>query len=368
MNRPLVPFLQINPQDTSPLLRTIEENVIQVVRGNKYILGEQLSSLEQELAAHEQTKLCVGVGSGLDAITILLRALGIGPGDEVIVPAFTFIATWFGVTHAGATLVPVDVNPGTANIDLEAAQAAITSRTVAILGVNLYGRPVDFDGLELVSERSGILLLTDAAQSFGAETAGVRVMSRGTAATTSFYPGKNLGAFGDAGAVFVNDLQIADRMKVLRNYGSVVKYRHEALGLNSRLDELQAIVLRTKLPHVDAWNRRRAEIAERYTKALTGSEFLSAPSTSDSSVWHLYVIRTRNRSSLREWLRSRGIETIIHYPTPPYRQLAYQDQAFGRFPVSDALSEEVLSLPIGPHMSDTQVDYVIDSIHQWTPS
>lgn len=361
--RPRVPFLDVGA-GSRELRADLLRALVDVVDSGSYILGEQNAAFEREFAAYCGVRHCIGLGNGLDAIQLLLRAHDIGVGDEVIVPAHTFIATWLGVTLAGATPVPVDVDPDTMLLNASAASRAITPRTRAILPVHLYGRPCDMTSLRELSSDRGLLLLVDAAQAQGAEHGGSRASALGDGAAFSFYPGKNLGAFGDAGAVVTDDDEIAGRLRRLRNYGSERKYHHDVAGQNSRLDELQAAVLRVKLQHLDGWNTRRTRLARRYLDGLSAVRGLRLPTGDSHCVWHLFVVRTPNRDALQTWLAQRGITTLVHYPIPPHRSGAYQSLEVRRedLPVTDALAREVLSLPFGPHLADDDADFVIEQI------
>lgn len=359
-----IPFLDLR----APYLELkdeIDAAVSRVLDSGWYLLGQELEAFEQEYAAYTGTRHCIGVGNGLDALRLSLEARGIGPGDEVIVPSNTYIATWLAVSQVGATLVAVEPNEGTYNIDPARLEASITSRTRAILPVHLYGQPADMDPIMEVARQHRLFVLEDAAQAQGAHYRGRPVGGLGDAAAWSFYPGKNLGAFGDAGAITTNDDDLAARLRKLRNYGSAVKYVHELQGGNSRMDELQAATLRVKLRHLDEWNRRRASIAEEYTARL-GASGLVLPEVllGAEPVWHLYVVRSPDRDALQARLAEAGIQTLIHYPTPPHLQGAYRDLCWerGHFPISERIHREVLSLPIGPHMSSVQVEAVIGAV------
>jgi dTDP-4-amino-4,6-dideoxygalactose transaminase len=358
-----VPFLDLGTAYRE--LRTeMDAAYRRVMESGRYILGDELQAFEREFAAYCEARYCVGVGNGLDALHIILRGLGIGPGDEVIVPAHTFIATWLAVSYAGAAPVPIEPDPCTYNMDPTAIEAAITPRTKAIMVVHLYGQPADMDAISAVATRHGIPVIEDAAQAHGARYKGRRVGSLGHAAGFSFYPGKNLGAFGDAGAVTTNDAALADAVRSLRNYGSAKKYVHDLMGFNTRLDELQAALLRVKLLKLDAWNAHRTRIAEAYLAGLSGDgsevDLPVVPSWADP-VWHLFVVRTRRRDALHERLRQNGIETLVHYPTPPHRQGAYRWD-HRSYPVTEDLHRRVLSLPIGPSMTVDQAAEVIRAV------
>ncbi len=335
-----------------------------VLASGRVLLGEETEAFEREFAAYCGVKHCVGVGNGLDALHLVLRAWGVGPGDEVIVPSHTFIATWLAVSQAGATPVPVEPDAASFNLDPARVEAAITPRTRALVPVHLYGRPAAMDALREIATRRGLKLLEDAAQAHGARLGARRCGALGDAAAFSFYPGKNLGALGDGGAVTTDDDALADRIRLLRNYGSRVKYRHEAAGYNTRLDELQAAFLRERLKHLDADNARRGEIARHYGEALRGLPGLMLPDGSADAepVWHLYVVRHPQRDRLDAELQARGIATLVHYPTPAHRQAAYGEFATADLPMADRLSAEVLSLPMDPTLSDEGVAAVVAAV------
>lgn len=355
-----VPFLDLAALH-APLAAEFDAAWRRVMASSQFILGPELEAFEAEFAAYCGCRHCVGTGNGLDALTLALIAAGIGAGDEVIVPGQTFIATWLAVTHAGATPVPVDVDAAAYNIDPARIEAALTQRTRAIVPVHLYGRPADMAAIGKIAERHGLFVLEDAAQAHGARYRGRRAGSLGHAAAFSFYPVKNLGALGDGGAVTTDDEQLAARLRRLRNYGSTRKYQHDEIGFNSRLDELQAALLRVKLPHLDAWNARRAEIAGHYGSALADLR-LALPPEDDANyapAWHQYVVRVDDRDSLQEALRRRAIATMVHYPLPPHRQPAYSGRRTDRaLPASEALAAHCLSLPICPTLGAAAIERV----------
>ncbi|QGT79556.1 aminotransferase class I/II-fold pyridoxal phosphate-dependent enzyme [Guyparkeria halophila] len=348
-----IPFLDLQAAYRE-LKADIDKAVARVLESGWYILGPEVEAFEQEFAAYCQADHAVGVGNGLDALVLALRAVGVRPGDEVIVPSNTYIATWLAVTQCGATPVPVEPYESTFNIDPERIEAAITPRTRAILPVHLYGQPADLDPILSVARRHGLRVVEDAAQAHGARYKGRRIGAHGDVAAWSFYPGKNLGALGDGGAVTTDDAAIADRIRLLRNYGSREKYVHEVQGVNSRLDPLQAAVLRVKLTMLDDWNERRRTLAARYAEALAGAD-LTLPKVPDwaEPVWHLFVIRSRARDALQTRFDRAGIGTLIHYPIPPHAQQAYESLELDdkAFPLACRLAEEGLSLPIGPHLT-----------------
>ena len=362
-----VPFLDLGA--VNGLIRDeLDAAFRRVLDSGWFIMGPELEAFEAEFAEYSGVKHCIGVGNGLEALHLLLRAYGVGPGDEVIVPSNTFIATWLAVSECGATPVAVEPNPLTHNIEAAAIEQAITPRTKAIMPVHLYGQPADMDPINALAGKHGLVVIEDAAQAQGALYKGRRAGSLGSAAGTSFYPGKNLGALGDGGAVLTSDDKIADEVRRLRNYGSQVKYQHDVAGYNSRLDELQAAFLRVKLSVLDGWNDRRREIASRYTRLLEGKgfELPFVPEYADP-VWHLFVIRHARRDALRDHLAQHGVNTVIHYPIPPHRQACYAAYADQQFPLAEQLAAEVLSLPMSPVMSDEEVDRVVDVLACFDP-
>lgn len=350
-----IPFLELKPTYIE-LKPGFDAAWQRVMDSGWYLLGHELEAFEAEFAAYCETKFCIGVANGLDALHLIVRACGIGAGDEVIVPSNTFIATWLAVSYAGATPVPVEPDPMTCNLDPTRIEAAITPRTKAIMPVHLYGQPAHMDPINELAAKHGLKVIEDSAQAQGARYKGRRTGGLGHAAGHSFYPGKNLGAFADAGAVTTNDSELAQRVRTLRNYGSKVKYHYEMQGINSRMDELQAAFLRVKLRHLDEWNARRHEIATIYLSQIsTRNSQLVLPHVPEwaSPVWHLFVIRHPKRDLLQEKLARDGIGTLIHYPVPSHLSDAYKNLGYARgsLPIAEALSETVLSLPMGPHLS-----------------
>ncbi|SEK02198.1 DegT/DnrJ/EryC1/StrS family aminotransferase [Paraburkholderia diazotrophica] len=360
----IVPFLDIAAGNRELHLE-LDAAYARVIQSGWFILGSEVSTFEREFAAYCGAEHCIGVGNGLDALHLILRALDIGPGDEVLVPSNTFIATWLAVTHAGATPVPVEPLAATHNIDPARIEAAITPRTRAIMPVHLYGQPADMAPITQIAAKHGLKVIEDAAQAHGATYLGKRTGTLGDAAAFSFYPGKNLGALGDGGAVVTNDSTLADRVRDLSNYGSRQKYVHDSAGYNTRLDELQAAFLRAKLSVLDDWNARRNVVAEHYFKRLTGADVV-LPAVIDAArpVWHLYVVRTRKRERVMRVLAEAGIGVQIHYPIPPGRSAAYAETSAAKVdcPLADTLSREVMSLPIGPHLTIEQVDLVCEAL------
>lgn len=361
---PEIPFLDMK-SPYAELQSELDAAWQRVMRSGWYILGQEVEAFEQEFARYVGAKHCVGMGNGLEALHLILRAYDIGPGDEVIVPSNTYIATWLAVSYAGASLVPVEPVEGTYNLAPARLEAAITPRAKAILVVHLYGQTADMDGINAVAQKHGLKVIEDAAQAHGARHKGKMAGNLGDAAGWSFYPGKNLGALGDAGAVTTNDAALADRLRTLRNYGSKVKYFNLEKGFNSRLDELQAALLRVKLPHLDEWNARRARIAALYLDSLrdTGLVLPLVPQGMQPC-WHLFVARSKKREALQAHLKAQGIGTMIHYPVPPHLQEAYRELNLpsGSFPLSEAIHREVLSLPIGPHLSMEDAAQVVEAV------
>lgn len=340
-----------------------------VVDSNWLILGKELEAFECEFAEYCGVKHCIGVANGLDALFITLKAMGIGAGDEVIVPSNTYIATWLAVSYAGATPVPVEPDIRTYNIDPEQIEAAITLRTKAIMPVHLYGQPADMDPINTIAQRFGLQVIEDAAQAHGARYKGRRAGSLGNAAGFSFYPGKNLGALGDGGAVTTNDDNLAEQLRILRNYGSRTKYHNEVKGFNSRLDELQAAFLREKLAVLDNWNERRRLASADYCNELSNCD-LELPWVPEwaEPVWHLFVVRSNRRDALQKSLTDRGISTMIHYPIPPHLQPAYAEMglATGSLPIAEKIHREVLSLPIYPQLRSEQIGRIADTCREFS--
>ena len=368
-----IPFLDLRAAYLE-LKPEIDAAVSRVMDSGWYILGEEVEAFEAEWAAYCEAQHAVGVANGLDALHLALLALGVGPGDEVIVPSNTYIATWLAVSQCGATPVPVEPDERSYNIDPARIEAAITAKTKVILPVHLYGQPADLAPILAIARQHGLRVLEDAAQAHGARYKGKRIGAHGDVVAWSFYPGKNLGALGDGGAITTDDPEIAYRIRVLRNYGSRIKYENEVQGYNSRLDPIQAAILRVKLKVLDAWNDRRKAIAAQYLTAFSprpegegpGDTVIIAPHVPDwaDPVWHLFVIRTLNREALQTDLADADIGTIIHYPIPPHLQAAYAELGYqqGDFPIAEVMAGEVLSLPMGPQMGRTAVGTVVDKL------
>ena len=361
-----VPFLDL-AASYEELRERAEPAMLASLRSGWYILGSSVEKFEAEFAAYCGAKHAIGVGNGLDALRLALIAVDVGPGDEVLVPSNTFIATWLAVTQCGAIPVPVEPDERTHSITADAVQRAITPRCKAVIPVHLYGMPADMDRILQVAANHGLKVIEDAAQAHGARYNGTRIGAHGDAAAWSFYPGKNLGAVGDGGAITTNDDNVADQLRMLRNYGSREKYRNEALGINSRLDPVQAAFLSVKLEVLDEWNMRRAAIAKRYSEELsvTGLVLPSVPGWADP-VWHLYVVRHDDRRAFSERLAALGVSTQVHYPIPPHAQGAYSfmELSDDDLPMASRLARQVISLPIGPQISEKQVDHVIQTVKQ----
>lgn len=363
-----VPFLDLaTPQQE--LKQNLTEAFDRVLSSGWFIMGKECELFEHEFARYCGVKHCIGIGNGLDALHLILRAAEIGPGDEVIVPSNTYIATWLAVSYAGATPVPIEPDENTFNIDPKRVEEKITKRTKAILAVHLYGRVAEMGELQKICDKHQIMLFEDAAQAHGSKLGDRKSGNLSLAAGFSFYPGKNLGALGDAGAITTNDDAIAHKVRILRNYGSQKKYYNEVKGYNSRLDELQAAFLREKLRVLDEWNVRRSRIAQQYSLHLANIPDLTLPEfgNTDEHTWHLYVVRTSQRDALATFLAEKGIGTIIHYPVPPHLSEAYVDLGFqkGSLPIAERLADTVLSLPIGPHMNSLQAEIIISAVKEF---
>ncbi len=344
----------------------LNEAFSKVLNSGWYILGGALEQFETEFANYLGVNHCIGVGNGLEALHLILRAYGIGKGDEVIVPSNTYIATWLAVTYAGATPVPVEPEIQTYNLNPEKIEFAITTKTRAILPVHLYGQTAAMDKINKIAKRHGLLVIEDAAQAHGAELDGRKCGALGDAAGYSFYPGKNLGALGDAGAVTTNDDVLAETVRSLRNYGSKKKYYNDVQGFNSRLDDLQAAFLSIKLKALDESNARRRVIADYYSNALTGLPGINIPHANEVTkhVWHIYPLRSERRDALQAHLSVAGVETLIHYPIPPHLSNAYADMGYtaGDFPLAEEIADTELSLPISPVMSMADAQHVVEAI------
>jgi len=331
-----------------------------------YILGEEVDQFEKEFAGYCNASFCVGVGNGLEALHLILKAYNIGDEDEVLVPANTYIATWLAVSYTGAKPVPVEPDINSYNIDPQEIEGKITEKTRAIIPVHLYGQPADMDPILNIARKHNLKVIEDSAQAHGALYKGKKTGSLGDAAGFSFYPGKNLGAYGDAGAVVTNDRDLAYNIRLLRNYGSREKYHNEVKGYNSRLDPLQAAFLRVKLKYLDNWNERRRELSNLYIELLKGSSEVFMPFSPNymQPVWHQFVIRYSKRTELMNYLTKQGINTLIHYPIPPHQSKAYKGmiESNNHLPITESLSKTALSLPIGPHLKKSDARIVSERI------
>lgn len=364
-NNPMkVPFLDLKATYLE-LKPELDEAFHRAMDSGYYILGNEVKQFEEEFSQYCNVKHCIAVGNGLEALHLILRAYEIGVGDEVIVPSNTYIATWLAVTYTGAKIVPVEPDPRTYNLDPQAVETAITAKTKAILPVHLYGQPADMDPINEIAKKYNLKVIEDSAQAQGALYKGKKAGALGDASGFSFYPGKNLGAFGDGGAITTQNDQLAEKLHMLRNYGSKIKYENQCIGYNSRLDELQAAFLRVKLRHLDQWNARRTKIAQYYLDNWQGLDLILPyvdPNT--QPVWHIFAIRTKHREAFQNYLKEKGVGTLIHYPIPPHLQKAYQHLGIeeGRLPISETIHKQIVSLPMGPHLDDAQVDYVVDKV------
>jgi len=359
-----IPFLDLGPTYLASK-PAIDAALLRVAASGWFLLGKELTAFESDFARYCGAEHCAGVANGLDALHLALRALGVGPGDEVIVPSLTFIATWLAVSQCGATPVPVEPDATTYNLDPTRIEVAITPRTRAVIPVHLYGQPADMDAINAIASKHGLAVLEDSAQSHGATYKGRKTGGLGHMSAWSFYPGKNLGAMGDGGAVTTNDAALDDAVRMLRNYGSREKYRNEAKGLNSRLDEIQAAVLAAKLHDLDRATNERRAIATRFIASLSGLPLVLplVPAWAEPA-WHLFVVRHAERDRFQARLAELGIGTLIHYPVPSHLQPAYAEMGLteGSFPIAEAIHREVLSLPLWPGMSNAQVDRVIEAV------
>jgi dTDP-4-amino-4,6-dideoxygalactose transaminase len=359
----IIPFLDLESIYIE-LKEELDAAYHRVMNSGWYILGKELEAFEAEFAAYCQARYCIGVGSGLDALYLILKALDIGSGDEVIVPANTYIATWLAVSHTGAQPLAVEPIESTYNLDPRLVTAAITKNTKAIMPVHLYGQSAEMDAINEIADKYNLFVIEDAAQAHGAQYRGKRVGSLGHAAGFSFYPTKNLGALGDGGAIVTHDSKLADKIRLLRNYGSRIKYHNEVKGFNSRLDELQAAFLRVKLAKLDQSNVYRRELAAYYSQGLAETNLILpfVPKNTEP-VWHQYVVRTTDRKSLIKHFDKHGIGWMIHYPQSPHQQEAYAGLGLnkGDLPITGQIENEIISLPMGSHLSYDDVQIVINA-------
>lgn len=360
----MVAFLDLKAA-YAELAHELDEAVLRASRSGWYIGGPEVETFEASFANYTQAAHCVGLGNGLDALTLALRALDVGAGDEVIVPSHTFIATWLAVSAVGATPIPVEPDAGSYHITADNIEPYITSRTKVIMPVHLYGIPVDIDAICALAKKHELYVVEDAAQAHGAKVRDQRIGTHGDVVAWSFYPGKNLGALGDGGAITTNNEVLANRIRMLGNYGSSVKYHNEERGVNTRLDPIQAAVLSVKLKYLDTWNQRRQQIAEIYSDALVDLPIdLPQVQSWAQSVWHLYVIATEKREALQRYMTEQGVQTLIHYPIAPHLQNAYQDLKvkFGPLPLAERYASQVLSLPMGPQLAMADVEKVVEAV------
>lgn len=356
-----IPFLSLAPQHDR-IREELERAFKNVLDGGKLILASEVEAFEKEYAAFSGVQHCIAVANGLDALFISLKLLGIGKGDQVIVPALTCAPTWMAVSRTDATLVPVDADPGTFNMSVSQLNQLITNKTKAIVPVNLYGRPADLPAVLRITDNKNIFIVEDNAQGHGASIQGRPTGSFGILNATSFYPTKNLGALGDGGAITTNDSRYAEKARRYRNYGTTKRFQHDEIGINSRLDELQAAFLRVKLKYLEAWNDERSMYAALLQNMLEGVGDLIMPKNGDgmNPAHHLFVICTAKRNALKEFLTTHGVGTDVHYPVPPHLQGAYRFMGFakGSFPVTEKICDTILSLPLWPGMGEESIKYV----------
>lgn len=346
--------------------KELKDNVIDVIDKNMFIGGNNCKKFEQDFANYCGVKYCVGLGNGLDGLVISLKALGIGEGDEVIVPSHTFIATTLAITYVGAKIVFVEPNLDDYTIDVSKIEEKITDKTKAIIVVQLYGQAADMDPINEIAKKYNLKVIEDAAQAHGAEYKGRKVGSLGDIAEFSFYPRKNLGAMGDSGCIVTNDFELAQKARALSNYGSLEKYKHIYKGQNSRLDEMQAAVLDTKLPHLDKWNTERIRIANRYMNEIHNSKVvLPVVKEYNKHVFHIFAVLVQNREEFRNYLSDKGIQTLIHYPTAIHKQKAYEEMNNESYPNAEKIANEEVSLPMYYGLTDEEISYVIDAINNY---
>lgn len=372
MNAPVtrmqIPYLQLQHQN-APIKQQLLDAVSGVIDGSWYILGKKVETFEAAYAAFSHVKYCRGVANGLDALILSLKALNISEGDEVIVPSNTYIASWLAVSYTSATPVPVEPRITTYNINPDLIEEKITSRTRAIMPVHLYGQACEMEAIMKIAAKYNLSVVEDNAQAQGALYKDAITGSIGHINATSFYPGKNLGALGDAGAVTSNDEELIRKVTMLRNYGSEKKYYNEVQGINSRLDEMQAALLEVKLQHLDAWTKERLLLAKQFDERLKGVGDIIVPATAQyaSHVYHIYMIRTARRDALQEHLQKQGVGTLIHYPLPPHLQKAYSElqRKAGDYPIAELIAKTCLSLPLYPGLTTAEVDYICESIRSF---
>lgn len=352
-----------------PIREEMNKKFLEVYDSNWFIKGKELEKFEYNIAKYCSSSYAVGCGNGLDALYLSLKAMNIGAGDEVIIPSNTYIATALAVSYAGAKPVFVEPNIETYNIDPNLIEEKITLKTKAIIPVHLYGQTADMDAINIIAKKHSIYVLEDSAQAQGSEYKGRKAGSLGDISGMSLYPGKNLGALGDAGVITTNNYELAKKVSVLGNYGSEKKYHNKYKGNNSRLDELQAGFLNVKLNYLDKWNYERRKIANMYLEGIKNTKIhLPHIPQYSNPIWHVFVVRTEKRDDFQNYLKENGIQTIIHYPIPIYLQPAYEDLGFkkGDYPIAEKIADEIISLPIWPGISDNEVQHVIDKVNLWS--
>jgi dTDP-4-amino-4,6-dideoxygalactose transaminase len=362
-----IPFVDLKAQYAS-IEKEINQSISNVIQTTAFILGPDVTLFENEFAAYCGVKYAIGVDSGTSALELILRAYGIGQGDEVITVANTFIATVSSILIAGATPVLVDCDPVTLNISIPEIEKAITKKTKAIMPVHLTGQPVDMDAIMEIAQAHKLIVIEDACQASGAKYKGKRAGSIGHAGAFSFYPSKNLGCYGDGGIITTNDEKIVEPIRLLRNHGAFEKYTHLSLGYNHRLDTIQAAILRAKLPHLDDWNAKRREHAHQYNRLLAGTDIICPSELPDTEpIYHLYIARVKERAALMKYLSDNGISTGIHYPIPVHQQPLYKNLGLPKkdFPVTDQYTDQILSLPMYPELTQAMIDYVVDVIKKF---
>jgi dTDP-4-amino-4,6-dideoxygalactose transaminase len=366
LNDMKIPFLNLKRQYDFQK-NEIDNAIGRVLNSGQFILGEEVTKFESTYAQYCESKYCCSVANGLEALKLSLLSLGLGKGDEIIVPAHTFIATWLAVTHIGATPIPIEPEEDSYNINPNLIQEKITNKTKAIIIVHLYGHPANIDPIKKIAKKNSLFLIEDAAQAHGAKYKKKMIGSHGDIVAWSFYPGKNLGALGDGGAITTNSLKLYEKIKILRNYGSDKKYINPSIGFNSRLDSIQAAILNVKLTFLNEANNKRNQIALKYLDAFQNSSLILPRICSDSThVWHLFILRHSRRDIFIKELNKLGIQALIHYPVPPHLQKAYSclQLSKGSLPVTEKICSEVMSLPIDPLMSDNEIDFVINGVHK----
>ena len=361
-----VPFLNLKSSYLE-IQEELDRELLNFYKNGQYVGGARLHAFENNFSTYVEAESCVGLANGLEALELSLKALDIGEGDEVIVPAHTFIATWLAVTNCGAIPIPIECDLETYSINIQKIEKVLSQKTRAIIPVHLYGQPADMDQIIDLAKSYNLHVIEDAAQAHGASYKSRKIGAHGDIVAWSFYPGKNLGAFGDGGAITTNNPVLADKIRVLSNYGSKKKYIHDVVGVNSRLDPIQAVVLDIKLKYLDSWNDRRRKIAKKYLTELKDTDLILPDQfDKENGAWHLFPVRTKKRDGLISALKKEEIDLLIHYPIPPHKQQAYSNQFTGwELPVAEQMASQLLSLPIGPHMELDQVSFVINRIKNY---